>query len=297
MKLGYHLAPWIRDGHPEHFHRALDEISLSGWDGLELLGHWAVDIWGDKPVRLRALLQLHDLELSSCYVNLSYRPDRYRQEADLARRVIALTAEAGASTLLLDGGPQETAPATEDDYRRVADVANQIGAWAAESNVQCCWHQHWGTIFEWAAPFDRLMALTDARLVKFCPDTAQLMMGDFDVLAVLRQYAARIGYVHLKDLDVNHNWEVTATHGGPASWSDTGAYHVDSRWRFVELGRGLIDFPTVASILRAVHYDGWIVDDFDYSAYSAQEGSIVCLRYLRERLGLVGRRSHGGWAS
>jgi hypothetical protein len=53
----------------------------------------------------------------------------------------------------------------------------------------------------------------------------------------------------------------------------------------------------VASILQEVHYDGWIVDDFDYSAYSAQEGSVVCLRYLRERLDLVGRRGRGGWAS
>ncbi len=53
-------------------------------------------------------------------------------------------------------------------------------------------------MFEWSAPFGRLMALTDANLVKFCPDMAQLSMGDFDVHATVREYGRRIGYVHLK---------------------------------------------------------------------------------------------------
>jgi inosose dehydratase len=151
-------------------------------------------------------------------------------------------------------------------------------------------------MFEWAAPFDRLMALTDPDLVKFCPDTAQLSMGDFDVPATIRKYGKRLGYVHFKDIDHNHNWAVTAKHGGPATWGDTGAYRVDSKWRMVELGRGLIDFPAIAGILRDAGYDGWIVDDFDYSAYPTREGSIALLRYLRHSLGFVGRRGHEGWA-
>ncbi len=131
MKLGYHLAPWIRDGHLENFHRAFDEISLTGWDGLELLGPWAVETWGTRPGELRSLLTLHDLELSSCYIGLSYLPEQHAREVDLARRVIALTAEAGSTTLLIDGGPQRPEGNTEDDYQRVAALANQIGAWAA----------------------------------------------------------------------------------------------------------------------------------------------------------------------
>ena len=38
------------------------------------------------------------------------------------------------------------------------------------------------------------------------------------------------------------------------------------------------------------------LDDFDYSAYSTREGSTACLRYLRQGLGLVGRRGRDGWA-
>jgi inosose dehydratase len=296
VKLGYHLAPWIRDGHLEQLHRGLDEISLTGWDGLELSGTWLADSYGHRSGELRDLLTLHDLELSSSYFRPSFQVERRDGDLELARRVIAATAGAGGGIVLIDGGAPQPAGATDDDYRRVAEVANRVGALAGEAGVQCCWHQHWGTLFELAAPFDRLMELTDPDLVKFCPDSAQLMLGDFDVLATFRKYARRIGFIHFKDLDVNHPWELTAAHGGPTTWSDTGAYHVDSKWRFVELGRGRIDFPALLAAVRAAGYDGWIVDDFDYSAYPTREGSITLLRYLRHSLGIAGRRGHAGWA-
>lgn len=296
MKLGYHLAPWIRDGHLENFHRALDEISLTGWDGLEFSGTWLADTYGRRPGDLRELLALHNLELASVYFRPSYLRERRDRDLELTHRIIDVTANVGGKILLIDGGAPKPEGTTEDDYQRVADVANLVGSLAKEAGLQCCWHQHWGTMFEWAAPFDRLMALTDPSLVKFCPDSAQLAMGDFDVLATFKKYAPRIGFVHFKDLDLNHNWSETARHRGPETWADTGGYHVDSKWRFVELGRGLIDFPALLAVLREADYDGWILDDFDYSAYATREASTTLLRYLRHGLGIVGRRGHEGWA-
>jgi len=296
VKLGYHLAPWVRDGNQANFHRALDEIALTGWDGLEFSGNWIADTYGRRPGELRQLLAMHDLELSSSYFRPSYRRERREQDIELTRRVVGATAEAGGTILLIDGGDQRPEGNTEDDYQRVAEVANLVGSMAKQAGLKCCWHQHWGTMFEWAAPFDRLMALTDPDLVRFCPDSAQLMLGDFDVLATFQKYAKRIGFIHFKDLDVNHPWDVTGAHGGPTTWSDTGAYRVDSKWRFVELGRGRVDFPALLAVVREAGYDGWIVDDFDYSAYPAREGSIALLRYLRHSLGITGRRGNAGWA-
>lgn len=296
MKLGYHLAPWINDGHPQNFHRALDEISLTGWDGVEIIGNYLVERYGADPRELRALLALHDLELSSCYFRPTFDVARRADDEEFTRRVVGTAAGAGGKIILIDGGDIKPEGNIESDYQRVADVANMVGERSKEAGLQCCWHQHWGTMFECAAPFDRLMALTDPDLVKFCPDSAQLSMGDFDVLATFKKYAPRIGYVHFKDLDQNHDWSVTARNGGPTTWSDTGAYHVDSKWRFVELGRGLIDFPALTAVLRDAGYEGWIVDDFDYSAYQTREASVALLRYLRHSLGLVGRRGHAGWA-
>jgi sugar phosphate isomerase/epimerase len=83
MKLGYHLAPWIRDGHLENFHRALDEISLTGWDGVEFSGTWTVERFGQKPSELRDLLALHDLEMASSYVRPSYCQERPMRTSSL----------------------------------------------------------------------------------------------------------------------------------------------------------------------------------------------------------------------
>jgi len=65
---------------------------------------------------------------------------------------------------------------------------------------------------------------------------------------------------------------------------------VDSQWRFVELGRGRIDFPALFAILQGVNFDGWIVDDMDYSAYGTLESATLCREYLRDALGLMGRK-------
>jgi inosose dehydratase len=198
--------------------------------------------------------------------------------------------------LLIDGGGPLSAAPTADDYHRVAEVANLVGSIARDAGLVCSWHQHWGTLFERPEAFDALMELTDPELVKFCPDTAQLTMGDFDVLATFRKYARRVGFVHFKDLDANRPWEVTAGHGGPSTWSDTGAYSIDSKWRFAELGRGRIDFPALLAVLREAGYDGWIEVDLDYSAYPTRQVSTTLLRYLRGVLGIVGRRGRIGWA-
>lgn len=296
MKLGYHLAPWVRDGHYENFHRALDEIALTGWDGLEFSGQWTVENYDRHPEDLRDLLALHDLEMSSSYFRPSYQRERRAQDEELARRVVDVAAEAGCENILIDGGSPVAETAADDDYQRVAEVANLVGSIARAAGLRCSWHQHWGTLFERPPAFDRLMELTDPDLVKFCPDTAQLTMGDFDVLATFTKYAGRIGFIHFKDIDVNHPWSTTERHGGPATWADTGGYHVDSKWRMVELGRGIIDFPALLRVVQNASYTGWIVDDFDYSAYGTREASTALLSYLRHSLGITGRRGHQGWA-
>jgi inosose dehydratase len=179
---------------------------------------------------------------------------------------------------------------SDGDIERVADAAQRYATIGRELGLSLAWHQHWGGIFEWPEPFHRFMAATDPGLVNFCPDSAQLAMGGFDVVETFARYADRIKFVHFKDLAPNHDWALAATHGGPAQPGDSGGYHVDSKWRMVELGRGVIDFPALLAILAGAGYDGWIVDDMDYSAYAALECATVCRDYLRGALGLTGRR-------
>lgn len=296
--VGYGMAAWWRDGHPENIYRGLDEIALAGFDGVEVFGV-PLQTFINRPAYFGRLLEMHDLSLSSAYCHFTYLdPARQAQEDEEFRRVAAFVAEAGGKWVLLDGGHKPNLrradDVTEDDVAIVADAANRYAAVARDLGLSLAWHQHWGGIFEWSKPFHRFMARTDPALVHFCPDSAQLAMGDYDVLETFERYADRIGYVHFKDLAPNHDWAVAASHGGPKGPSDSGAYHVDSRWRFVELGRGQIDFPALFAILQQAGFDGWIVDDMDYSAYAALESASACRDYLRDALGLTGRKHEGG---
>lgn len=294
IDVGYGIAAWWRDGHTEDVHRALDELALAGFDGVELFGA-GLHAFINRPAQFRRLLDLHGLALTSVYSSFAYLdPARREREDEDFRRNVAFAAEAGSEWALLDGGHKpnlhRAEDVTENDVQVVADAANRYACIAREHGLSLAWHQHWGGVFEWSAPFHRFMALTDPALVHFCPDSAQLAMGDYDVLETFQRYATRIGYVHFKDLEVNHNWEQAAHHGGPGGPSDNGGYHVDSQWRFVELGRGRIDFPALFAILQGVNFDGWIVDDMDYSAYGTLESATLCREYLRDALGLVGRK-------
>lgn len=296
--IGYGMAAWWRDGHPENIYRGLDELALAGFDGVEVFGA-PLQAFISRPAQFGRLLQMHGLSLSSAYTAYAYLDSaRQAQEDEDFRRVAAFVAEAGGKWVLLDGGRKPNLKSvndvTDDDVSVVADAANRYGQVARELGLSLAWHQHWGGVFEWSAPFHRFMARTDPTLVHFCPDTAQLAMGDYDVLQTFERYATRIGYVHFKDLAPNHDWAIAAKHGGPSEPRDSGAYRVDSRWRFVELGRGLIDFPALLAILQRVGFDGWIVDDMDYSAYSTLESATACRDYLREALGLVGRKGNAG---
>ena len=75
---------------------------------------------------------------------------------------------------MIDGASKGDDGITDDKIRRAAASADAMGQMCADADLLCSWHQHWGTIFEYAEPFERLLALTDPALVKFTPDTAQL---------------------------------------------------------------------------------------------------------------------------
>ena len=65
---------------------------------------------------------------------------------------------------------------------------------------------------------------------------------------------------------------------------------MDSRGRWVELGRGSIDFPAVTKVLLDTGYDGWIVDDFDFTGYPAVDSANACKDYINYALGIWGER-------
>jgi inosose dehydratase len=63
-----------------------------------------------------------------------------------------------------------------------------------------------------------------------------------------------------------------------------------STYRFVELGRGLVDVPAVFEALGKVNFRGWAVvelDEVPENAHSAKEAAAANKEYLHEKLGFA----------
>ena len=58
---------------------------------------------------------------------------------------------------------------------------------------------------------------------------------------------------------------------------------MDSRARWVELGRGAIDFPAVTKVLRAAGYDGWISIEDGMNGMGEMKESIDFLKAMRAK--------------
>lgn len=198
----------------------------------------------------------------------------------------------GGHTVLLDGGEKEYRDEFNslDEYIRcIAETANELGHYAMSLGLNLAWHQHWGSLFEVEANLDRLMELTDPSVVGFCCDVAQITLSHMDVLSIMRRYIKRITFMHYKDVALNNRseGELWPGHQMPG---DDGAYGVDSKWRMVELGRGVVPFREVTDLLLGAGYDGYLMDDFDYSGYAAAVSARACKEFVNYGLGIWGER-------
>ena len=261
-KLGFHPAIWQCGDSEDRFWQAVSDMAAAGWDGFEVAGP-ILERYYDDPAPFVSRMTDFGLALATVYSGCSFA-DAAALETELERvtRAADFCQAVGCEVLLIDGGTKlHGQHHGEPDYQRVAAGANRMGEIARQRGLTCAWHQHWGTMFEFPPAFHRLMALTDPALVKFCPDTAQLSLGLFDLGEVFHEYIEQIAYVHFKDL-------------GPDR-------------RFIELGGGTIDFAPLWSLLQSREYGGWIVVDLDYTNLPPAESCRANRQYLSE-LGVRG---------
>ena len=293
MKIGFGMQLWLRDQHEENFHRMLDELALLGCDGVECFMPFLINHYEHRPHELKRLLGMHGLELCDYYTGISFeREESRRQGVAECQRRCRFAAELGSQYVLLDGGGkhyQDEFKTVEDYIRCTADTANALGEYARSLGLTLAWHQHWGSIFDTEAYFYRLMDLTDPALVGFCCDVAQVTISGFDVLETLRRTLPRIKFMHYKDV-VLMGQSKKELWPGKSLPGDEGAYDVDSKWRMVELGRGCVPFREITDLLLQAGYDGWLVDDFDFSGYPAYAAAKACKEYINYGLGIWGER-------
>jgi inosose dehydratase len=179
-------------------------------------------------------------------------PDILDEELWRIERAAEAAAVLGAEHLVVGGGARRSGGTASSDYDRLGAALNDVVDIAARHGLVASYHPHLTTCVETREEVGRAFEATE---IRFCPDTAHLALGGSDNPELIRTYADRIEYFHLKDFTSD----------------PTG---------FVPLGAGELDIAGVVSALEDVGYDGWIMVEADGFAGDVLEAAKTSLRFL-----------------
>ncbi|MCA1560733.1 MAG: sugar phosphate isomerase/epimerase [Acidobacteria bacterium] len=266
IKFGYAAITW--DGNDR---QAIDDVASVGFRGIQLRAP-AVKEFGDRPAALRELLvkrRLTMVALSSGNVRID--PAVEKQDAEIHTRHAKFVRDVGGLHLQLIDERPKGRPVVPADYKRLGTVMTELGKRTADLGIPLGYHHHMNSLGERPEEIDAILEATDHRYVKLVLDVAHYQMGGGDLVKAIREYADRLLFMHIKDLET----PIPGTTGD-----------VSRSYRFVELGRGQVDLPAVFAALEG-RFQGWAVVELDRvpdNARTPKDSAIISREYLQRTL-------------
>lgn len=192
--------------------RFLDEVAEVGYDWLELgpFGYLPSD-----QARLADEVGRRGLSVAGGTVHGYsglHRPGDWPDIERITRQVCALTAAVGGQHVIFvpvpgyrddtTGAYLEPAELDGAQWRTMISAANDLGRLTFEEyGLGLQFHPHADSHVETQKQTERFLDETDPDYVSLCLDTGHLAYRHADNVAIIRQYAGRIGYVHIKQMD------------------------------------------------------------------------------------------------
>ena len=275
MKVGHTGITWGIPGDMEQSYREVAEL---GYQGFETFGRTIVEWNETKPGGWRALVARYGIPTGAAYCGKTWiDPDTAASEMAAARREADALKEIGGQTLVLACGRRPAGGYTLDQFRRLADALNEIGAYCQRIGLTTGLHPHTGTAVETRQDIDKIMRLLDPSVVGFAPDTGQIAKGGSDIVEVMRTYRQRITHVHLKD------WSGKVAYAADGKEIDATGY-----LNYEPVGNGILPIPALLEILIEDGFAGWVNVELDGTPQAPRpprEAAAMSRRYLGEVLG------------
>lgn len=293
FEIGYHLNSWDLTGQP--LEPAIRFLSEQGFRWFEILSGASLSTQfsrrvmqlGPKPplgvitdtdiLRRMGLLSRaqhdHGIRLSAFYISVEYLNDvAWPYEIGVLEGLLRLTKGFGAPVLCLGGGRPDTpwAPHTTQEVTTFCRRLEEIGKRAADMGITAVYHPHLDNFIEGSLQLDRVMNELDTRHAGLCIDPAHIVHVGSDPVAITRQYASAIRYMHLKDTRVSPELKGAARYGA-----------------FSELGAGVVDLPGLVDVLLDTGYDGIAIIELDASQKTAEQSTLESIDYIVNTLGLT----------
>jgi inosose dehydratase len=247
--------------------QAIEDIAAVGFHGIQLRSNSIAEF--GSPAAVRDFLnqnQLKFVALSSGDLQ-SASGSAKKSIAEHAAHAKFLRDAGGLYLQILDNRPKGRM-AISDDYKQLGKALTELGKRTADLGIPLGYHNHMGSLSEKPEELDQIMSASDARYVKLELDIAHYFQGGGDPVKAIEKFGDRLLFLHIKDVE-----RVSA-----------------SVYRFVELGRGLVDVPAVFDSLNKVGFRGWAVvelDEVPENAHSPKEAAAANKEYLQEKLGFT----------
>ena len=287
------IAPigWTNDDMPElggeiPFEQCISEMALAGFEGSEVGNKYPRD-----PERLNKALKLRGLTICNAWFSsflttksLVEVEKDFVQQCDFLFAVGARVIGAAEQGNSIQGKPLPIFDAkprfTNEEWKRLTEGLNHLGALAKKKGMQLVYHHHMGTGVQTTEEIDRLMEMTDPELVGLLYDTGHLVFSGEDHLAILHKYLKRIKHVHLK----NVRFEVMEK-AEKEKWSFLQAVR---NGVFTVPGDGGLDFVPVFDALKSGGYKGWWVVEAEQDPAKANplEYALIARKYIKDKAGI-----------
>jgi inosose dehydratase len=233
--------------------RVLSEMAQLGLTATELGPQGWLPLDGASA---RAELDRYGLRLVGGFVPLVVHEPALGETREYAARAAAQLAAAGAdvfvAALVEDLEWSAPSPLDDDGWRRAGEHLREVADLAAAEGVELVLHPHVGTLLESAADVTRALVHTD---VPWCYDTGHLLIGGVDPVDFAREHTARIGHVHLKDVDARLAEQLRSGALTLVQATQAGLFR--------PLGEGDARIDEVVRLLDDITYEHWLVLEQD----------------------------------
>ncbi|WP_199432290.1 TIM barrel protein [Qaidamihabitans albus] len=283
------------DEHQPPYTRFLDELVEAGYEWLELgpFGYLPTD-----PQRLSDELGTRGLRVSGgTTFGALHRPDEWDEMLATTRKVAELTAATGARHLVYippmyrdekTGEFTDSPEFTAEQWNAFGGRAGELGRILLEEyGVRLCLHPHADSHIQSQTEIERYLDNSDSRYANLCLDTGHVAYGRGDNVDLIRRYAERIGYVHIKQMDPAVLDQVAA--------EDLSFGEAVQRGVCVEPPAGVPDPATIIDELATLDAELFVVVEQDLYPCAPDVPLPIALRtreYLNGR-GLSGTRRPG----
>jgi sugar phosphate isomerase/epimerase len=169
--------------------------ALAFWKSLEpMLGFSGSGFYGRSTQEVRSTLEQNKLTAPSMHTDLDTLQNRMGPLAEAAHAI-------GATYVVLPAIPEEKRK-TVDDYKKIGEAFNSIGADALKHGVKFAYHNHgygWHPV-DGQIPMQVLLHATDPKKVFLEMDIFWTTAAGADPIQLLKDYPHRYKMMHLKDM-------------------------------------------------------------------------------------------------